>query len=90
MYNLRRHLKAVHGADTILPPVRRVQPLDQPTKAPVSKTDLLNPKLIAEKKEKVPKPRRVVCYNNVLFVVDLTGCVGCPRSLALMYISSFH
>jgi hypothetical protein len=32
----------------------------------------------------------VVCYNNVLFVVDLTGCVGCPRSLALMYISSFH
>ena len=58
MYNLRRHLKAVHGADTILPPVRRVQPLDQPTKAPVSKTDLLNPKLIAEKKEKVPKPRR--------------------------------
>jgi hypothetical protein len=33
---VRRHLKAVHGADTILPPVRRVQPLDQPTKAPDS------------------------------------------------------
>ncbi|XP_076104117.1 uncharacterized protein LOC143072871 [Mytilus galloprovincialis] len=58
MYNLRRHLKTVHGADTILPPVRRVQPLDQPTKAPVSKTDLQNPKIVAEKKEKVSKPRR--------------------------------
>lgn len=58
MYNLRRHLKSVHGGDTILPPVRRVQPLDQPTKAPVSKTDLQNPSGITEKKEKTPKQRK--------------------------------
>ncbi|KAJ8304104.1 hypothetical protein KUTeg_017687 [Tegillarca granosa] len=39
MYNLRRHLKAVHGTDDLLPPVRRVQTLDKVTKKPVPKPE---------------------------------------------------
>lgn len=41
MYNLRRHLKSVHGTDEMLPPVRRVSTLDQAAKTPISKTDLV-------------------------------------------------
>ncbi|KAL3867387.1 hypothetical protein ACJMK2_044594 [Sinanodonta woodiana] len=41
MYNLRRHLKSVHGTDEMLPPVRRVSTLDCSKKAPVSKTDII-------------------------------------------------
>ncbi|XP_021371985.1 zinc finger protein 585A-like [Mizuhopecten yessoensis] len=41
MYNLRRHLKAVHGADDLLPPVRRVNTLDSEKKNPGSRTDSL-------------------------------------------------
>lgn len=41
MYNLRRHLKAVHGADDLLPPVRRVNTLDSDRKNPGSRTDTL-------------------------------------------------
>ncbi|XP_033750314.1 zinc finger protein 3-like [Pecten maximus] len=41
MYNLRRHLKAVHGADDILPPVRRVNTLDSDKKNPGSLTGSL-------------------------------------------------
>ncbi|XP_060062540.1 zinc finger protein 69-like [Ylistrum balloti] len=41
MYNLRRHLKAVHGTDDLLPPVRRVNTLDSDKKNPASRTDSL-------------------------------------------------
>ncbi|CAC5362031.1 unnamed protein product [Mytilus coruscus] len=75
------HLKTVHGSDTMLPPSRRVQPLDQPTKAPVFKTDLQNSKILTEKKKKCKKRRRKPYYT---MPIELPTNAGMKQAISLV------
>ncbi|XP_069136979.1 zinc finger protein 813-like [Argopecten irradians] len=67
MYNLRRHLKAVHGADDLLPPVRRVNTLDSDKKNPGSRTgiSLQMDKISTSHRKKKQITKKVLGQKNV-------------------------
>lgn len=52
--SLRKHTKSVHGSDANLPPIVRVETLDQPTKS-IYKDDQSKPKPVKVKKKKTER-----------------------------------